>query len=146
MSKLIKIDIKYIFRLIDEWKQVKTHFLRPKIKFSKYVDEYGKNILTIYAQPLMWKPKYDYFSVEREPSIIIKLFKTIYRFNFGAPNELYWEDDILYWEAMLDFHNSKDIKSTYNNNIWTHYIDENKTIKVNIERFLTKHGKSELNK
>ena len=145
MSNLISItNLKCLFSLREEWRRVKKYFKRPKWYFNRYVDTYDKPVIfNLYVSPLMWKPKWDYYSVERCPGIHIKIYNTHFNFNLGAPDTNERCDDYMYFECMLEYYFTKNIKSTYENNIWTRHTTE-KSEKITIKPYLTEHALKEI--
>ena len=161
----IYIMFPAIWKCWREWWKVRKWFKFPNI--NVYLQ--NKKNLCFYClydkwfsfeiYPLRSKMKFTDYCFEQCPYIIFNFFgKWFFIIEFTCPNiKGYESNDHIYYESILDKCYGKysyttfdsqplNIYEAYKNNIWTRYGEKNHEQKFTCMPYLTKYGKSEVNR
>ena len=145
----IYIEFK-IFRPIREWWEVRKVFKRPHITKAKIEPSYysmcHNKLFHLSFNELGYKMKYDEPRFEWNPYIKLILFnKFKYVWVFTAPIYLDNMEDMIYWESILWYSLTKDLKKAYEMNIWSRSIDDKTNPYTNLDMLKPKFKEQLLN-
>lgn len=116
------------FECIKTWMKVFGVFKFPHMKATKinrkiwHVNHMMKKIVALVSYDVQWKDKYSSPRHERNPYLLVNLFGYGFYISFGYDGEgLFGSfEDMLYWEAIIDYCNFKDKNLFYTlvDNMW----------------------------
>lgn len=137
-----------IFKPFKYWWKCRKVFRRPHIKYGKrrshlyFLPCYNK-IFHLSFNELGYKYKYDEPRFEWNPYIHLKLFNKIeYIWSIECPIKTESKiDDMIYWESILWYNMTGDVKKAYEMNMWNKSIDNNKEYYTCLDMLKPKYKK-----
>lgn len=136
-SKILNIasNIKYALTTYPFWysyiensfkivlnKKVRSYFVLPKVKFeiSSVIgcQTWAASIFGLSACGISWKDKYSEVSFESEPFIQLNLFGICFVWKFVSPFPFDEIVDAGYWESIVSYYNSSEIKNNKKINLF----------------------------